>query len=324
MKNSCIILSFLTVLISPLQAQKVSSFSYKLDNGIVVKMERNWANIWVQQRQDAFAPSEQPQSVVVNIRAMGDLTKGSVIKLTSAGKDVKMKDAAPGTYDLKITSSLSGKPGTITFDVNGIVVKPKMKTTVSITIYNYQINIEETQAANKGLAYYESKINRFKGNTEQKLNKGIISFYTRDSHDKKITPDEPATDFNGKIKPGKYDVLITIEISGNVQKIWLENFTMKPDFNYKITTNLNAGEISYSGVARDVKKIHMYPAGIADRQQGTAKPDKTTEIISYEPATSQFACPPGTYDVIISFGNGARYEWRKNIVVRTGVATYLK
>ncbi len=324
MKYSIIVLSYFAILIMPLSAQKVSNYSYSLDNGIVVKMERDWANVWVQQRQDAFTASEQPQSVVVNIRAFGDLIKGSVFKLTSAGKDLRMKDAAPGTYNLKITSPLSGKPGKIAFDVDGIIVKAKMKTTVSVTIYDYQINIDESQGVNKGLAYYESKVNRFKGNTEQSFNKGIPTFFVTGSHDKKIAPDELLAENYGRIKPGKYDLLNTIDVSGNTQRIWLENFTLKPDINYRIIINLNAGEITYAGGLKDVRKIHMYPAGIADRQQGAAKPDKNVEIIAYEHAVSKFACPPGNYDVLLNIGNGSKYEWRKNIVVRTGTRAIVK
>jgi hypothetical protein len=324
MKNSSTAMFLLVLLFPQLQAQKVSNLSYKLDNGINVKMERGWTNVWVQQRQDTFSASEQPQSVVVDFRVMGDLTKGSVFKLTSAGKDVRLKDATPGTYDLKITSNLSGKPGKIAFDLNGIVVKPKMKTTVSITVYQYQINIDETPGVNKGLASYDSKIIRFKGNAEQNINKIMLSFYAKDAHDKKISPVESISDNNGRMKPGTYDVLITFETSGSAQKIWLENFTMKPDINYVIATNLNAGEITYAGQTKDVKKIHMYPAGIADRQQGAARPDKTNEIISCDPAGSKFACPPGNYDVLINIGNGIKYEWRKNIVIRSGVRTGIR
>lgn len=318
MKKSVFILLLAAVIIFPLQAQKVSNYTYKLDNGIVVKMEKKWGNVWVQQSQTAFAPSEDPQSVVVSFRTMGDLTSGSTFKMTNAGKDVRMKDAAPGTYDLKITSKLSGKSGTISFDVAGIVVKPKMKTTVTVTMYDYQINIEEVAGANKGLAGYESKIIKFKGNTDQSPKCGIPSFYPKGVRDKALAPDEKVTDLNGKIKPGTYDVLLSMDVCGYNQKIWLENFTLKADVTYRITANLNAGEITYAGINKDVKKIHMYPAGTADRLQGVAKPDKASEIIVYDPANLKYPCSPGSYDVLIEIGSTPKYEWKKGIVVRTG------
>jgi hypothetical protein len=323
MKKLIILLLFQVVLIIPLLSQTVSNFNYKLDNGIVVKMERAWAHEWVQQRQDPFTGTETT-SVTVNVRTMGDLTQSSVFKLTSGGKDIRMKDAAPGTYDLKITSKLSGKPGTISFDIKGILVKPKMMTTVNVTIYNYQINIEEAPATNKGLAYYESKISRYKGNTEQNLNWGLPTFYAKGAHDKAIAPNEPMADTYGKIKPGTYDLLITLDVAGYVQKIWLENFVMKPDINYKINTNLNAGEITYAGVNREVKQLHIYTAGTADKMQGAAKRDIPKEFITYDRALLKWACPPGTYDVLLNIGNGAKYEWRKNVIVRSGARTDVK
>jgi hypothetical protein len=319
MKKNILILILTTVIILPMEAQKAANYAYKLDNGITVKMEKTWGNVWIQQSQAEFKAGDVQHSVDVNMRLMGELIKpgSTTTKLLSNGKEVKMANAPAGTYDLKITSQLSGKPGTISFDVPGIVVKSKMKTSVNVTLYDYAITIEEVAAANKGLAGYESKIARYKGNTEQKFNWGLPSFYAKGARDKKITPDEPGGDYSGKIKPGTYDVCITIEIAGKPQKVWLENFTMKPDVNYKITTNLNAGEIVYAGTVRDVKQLHLYPLGSADKI-GAAKPDKSIEIISYEPATNVFACRPGSYDVLVNIGNGAKYEWKKGIVVRTG------
>ena len=93
--------------------------------------------------------------------------------------------------------------------------------------------------------------------------------------------------------------------------------------SYKITTNLNAGEVTYAGVTRDVKKLHMYPVGTADRLKA-AKPDKSSELGCYDPATNKFACPPGSYDVLVNIGDGAKYEWKKNIVVRTGMRSDVK
>jgi hypothetical protein len=324
MKKSFISLMFLAVFGYPLIGQTANNFSYKLDNGTVVKTERDWGHIWIQQKQDAFAPNEEPQSVVISVRTFGDLTQNTTFKLISAGKDIRLKDAAPGTYDLKITSKLIGKPGSISFDAQGIVVKPKMKTTVNVTIYKYLINIEEAAAANKGLAGFESRIAWYKGNLDQTMKVGAVSFYAKGAHDKKLTPDVATNDISGKIKPGTYDLMISIDISGKSQKIWLENFAMKADVNYKVTSNMNAGTIAYAGSNRDVKQLHLYPAGTADRVQGATKPDKASEVISYEPAFSTFACAPGSYDVLLVIGTGTKNEWKKNIVVRTGVRTDVK
>lgn len=309
-----------------LQAQKVSNYNYKLDNGIVVKMEKDWGNVWVQQSQAEFKAGEDKKTVAVVMRSMGELlTSGSfTTKLLSAGKEVKMTDTPAGTYDLKVSAKLSGKPGTISFDINGVEVKSKLKTTVTVTIYDYQIIIEEISAPAKGLAGYDSKVIKYKGNAEISPKCGIPVFYAKGVRDKAITQDEKTTEMTGKIKPGTYDVQIGIDVCAQSQKIWLENFTMKPDITYKITANLNAGEVTYAGVNRDVKKLHMYPAGTADRLKGVAKPDKSLERIVFDPAVNKFPCPPGSYDVLINIGPDKKYEWKKGIVVRTGARTDVK
>ncbi|MGD0582735.1 MAG: hypothetical protein ABR974_07285 [Bacteroidales bacterium] len=324
MKKSFIALLFLGVFGYPLTGQNATNFTYKFDNGIVVKTDHDWGHIWIQQKQDAFAPNEEKVSVVISLRTFGDPPQSTTSKLTLAGKEVKLKDAAPGTYDLKITSKLAGKPGSISFDAQGIIVKPKMKTTVTVIIYNYQVSIEETAMSNKGLAGYDSRIAWYKGNLDETMKVGAISFFAKGAHDKKLVPDAATNDISGKIKPGTYDVMISIDISGHSQKVWLENFTIKPDVNYKILTNMNAGTISYAGVNRDVRKLYLYPAGTADRLQGVAKPDKASEVISYEPAGAVFACPPGSYDVLLGMANGTKFEWKKGLVVRTGTRTDVK
>jgi hypothetical protein len=308
-----------------LQAQKISNYSYKLDNGIVVNMEKDWANVWVQQSQADFKPGEDKKSVSVALRSMGDLlASGTTTKLLSGGKEVKTTDTPAGIYDMKVTAKLSGKPGTLSFEINGVEVKAKMKTTVTLTIYDYQVTIEEAAAPAKGLATYESKVIKYKGNTETSAKCGIPVFYAKGARDKAVTQDVKTTELSGKIKPGTYDLQIGIDVCAQSQKVWLDNFTMKPDVSYTITINLNAGEVTYAGVNRDVKKLHMYPAGTADRLKGVAKPDKALERIVFDPAGSKFPCPPGTYDVLLNIGPDKKYEWRKGIVVRTGTRVDVK
>lgn len=312
-----------TLVILVLQAQPVSEYTYKLDNGITVKTERCWNQVWVQQDYSALKAEEKtPLSVVTRI--LGDLSAGSSFKLLRSGKEVKMLGATPGTYDLKLTFKLSGNPGTLSFVVGNVLIKPKTKTIVTITLYDYQISIAESPGSLKGLSLYDLKINKFKGNIEQSSNMGIPTFFAKGKHDKHIVPDESTNNTSGKIKPGTYDVLLSIGISGQAQKVWLENFTMKPDVNYMISANLNGGVIIYTGGNKQVKNIHLYPAGTAATQTGTPAPIKNLELGSYDNLTLTNACPPGAYDVLLTIGNGAKYEWRKNLVVKTGSRTEVK
>jgi hypothetical protein len=323
MKKVIILFMFLAVMVFSLQAQKVLNYTYRLDNGITVKTEQCWNQAWVDQRFDAAKASDQAP-LILSARTLGNLTLNSAFKLYSSGKEVKVQGVKPGTYTMKVTFKLSGKPGSLSFDIDNIIIKPQTKTTVSVTLYDYQILIAETPGNLKGLSSFISKVDRYSGNTEQNPAYGIPTFYSKGARDKPIEPVEITNNKNVRIKPGTYDVLITLGAPGKTQKVWLENFILKPDVSYNITTNLNAGLVEYAGVNRDVKAFHMYPAGTADRQKGTASPDKNLELIKCESQTSISACPPGTYDVLINFNNGARYEWRKNIVVKTGTRTQVK
>jgi hypothetical protein len=306
-----------------LQAQKVSNYTYTLDNGIIVKSEKCWNQVWVDQRFDAIKASDQPLGL--SVRTLGDLTLNSSFKLFSAGKEVKVQGAKPGTYTMKVTFKLSGKPGNLSFDVDNVIIKTQSKTTLSVVLYDYQMLVEEVPGNQNGLAAFSSGVERYKGLSEQNPSCGIPAFYLKGAHDNPVIPSEiSAGNKKGKMKPGTYDVLITLGSPSNPQKIWLENFQMKPNISYNITTNLNAGIVMYSGTNKDVRAIHLYPAGTADKQKGAALPDKNLELIKCETKNLTSPCPPGTYDALLNIGNGSKYEWRKNIAVTTGKRTEVK
>jgi hypothetical protein len=322
-------LLFITILLSGMilsvKGQTVANYSYLLDNGINVKMVHGWNHIWVQPAFEAIKEGVQAAPLAVNISTLGDLIlSGTTIKLISNGKEVKLQGAAPGTYDVKVSTKLSGKPGSLSFVINNVVIKPKTKTSLSVTLYDYQITIFEAQGTLKGLSSYESSVNSYKGSTELKPYLGVFTFYEKGKHDAKITPDEATSETKGKIKPGTYDVLITIGISNQKHEVWLENFVMKPDVSYKIGTNLNAGVVVYAGGNKEVKAMHMYPAGTAAQQTAKPAPDKTREIIIHETSLSGSACSPGHYDILLEYGKGAKYEWKKSIVAQTGVRVEVK
>lgn len=323
MKKIFLLFAIQAILVLLTQAQPVTEYNYKLDNGITVKMERCWNQVWVQQSYAPLAAGDQTP-LTVSMRTLGDLISGSSFKLLNKGKEIAMKGAAPGTYDLKMVFKLSGKPGTLSFVISNIIIKPKTKTTVSATLYDYQMLIDESPASLNGLSSYETLVNRCKTNTIQDIYSGIPAFYPKGNHEKAITPDETTSKTRGKIKAGTYDLLISIAISNQTHKIWLENFQFKPDISYKISTNLNAGGVIYSGPYRDVKAMHLYPAGTAAKQTGTPAPNKSLETIYYENVSIAHCCSPGTYDVLLNIGGGAKYEWRKNIAVVTGVKTDVK
>jgi hypothetical protein len=323
MKKLFFLFFILSLPILSLQGQNVSNYIYLLDNGINVKTGHSWSHVWEQQTYEAIKAGDQSTPLAVNTRTLGNLISSSSYKLLSAGKEVKMQGIAPGTYDLKLTFKLSGKPGTLSFVVGNIVIKPKTKTSLSVTLFDTQVTITETPGTLKGLSAYESNVSSFNGNVEQITYKGVFSFYAKGKRDTKITPDEATSETKGKIKSGTYDILITISISGQKHEVWLENFVMKPDVGYKIGTNLNGGVITYTGGNKEVKSMGLYPAGTAAQQTAKPAPDKTREIIGYENIKSTNACPPGSYDVLLNFGS-AKYEWRKSIVVQTGVRAEVK
>jgi hypothetical protein len=183
--------------------------------------------------------------------------------------------------------------------------------------------VDDSPATLNGMASYETDIDRCKTHTQQDIYKGIPTFYEVGKHDKPLSLAKSESEIKGQIKAGTYDVLISIGISTQTHKVWLENFTLKPDTKYKVTINLNAGGIQYTGGNKDVSALHLYPAGTAAKI-ATPAPNKSLETISYDNMAIANCTSPGVYDVLIDFGKGKKYEWRKNIAITTGNKTDLK
>lgn len=307
-----------------ISAQPVSNYSYKLNNGITVKTEKTWSQVWVQQSYSEMAAGDKTSPVSVNIRTLGSLISGSEYKLMSGGKEVKMQGVASGTYDLRLTFKLSGEPGNLSFIIGNIIIKPKTKTNIDLTLYDYQVMIDDAPASINGMSSYETDIDRCKTHTIQDIYFGIPTFYEVGKHDKPLNLAKVESNIKGQIKPGTYDVLISIGISTQTHKVWLENFILKADTKYKVTINLNAGGIQYTGGNKEVTAIHLYPAGTSSKQTGTPAPNKSLETISYENVSVANCTSPGVYDVLLNYGKGKKYEWRKNIAVTTGNKTDVK
>jgi hypothetical protein len=307
-----------------INAQQVSNYTYKLDNGISIKTERCWNQVWVQQSYSDMVAGDKTSPLSVTIRALGSLISVSEYKLMSGGKEVKIQGVAPGTYDLRLSFKLSGGPGELGFVIGNIVIKPKTKTAVDVTLYDYQVMIGETPGSLSGMSSYETDIDRCKTHTIQDIYTGIPTFYEPGKRDKPLNPAKVESNTKGQIKPGSYDLLVSIGISSQTHKIWLENFIFKPDTKYKVTINLNAGGIQYTGGNKDVSALHLYPAGTAAKQTGAPAPNKSLETISYDNISIANCASPGVYDVLLDYGKGKKYEWRKNIVVSTGIKTDVK
>lgn len=306
------------------QQLKVSQYRYDLENGITVKVEKGWGYVSAQQHTSPGDDGVDPFGV--SVEPVGNSAASAEIEIYAKnGKKVSPADVTAGSYYLNIVCDVAGG-GKIRFRVDGIQIREKTQNRITVALYQIGVSVTERAIPHKGLAHYESRVSRFSGNPEQNLNWGLPAFYKKGNHKKKIPPAEAMTDYSGRLKPGKYDVLISVEIghTGFTNKVWLEGIEFAADKSYQITTNLNAGEVVYVGGKTEVKALHLYPRGSAGRQTGTAKREKKSEILTYEAVTHVQACPPGVYDVLLDYGNGQKYEWLPGIKILSGNRTGIR
>ena len=96
MKKLLILFAFQSALIISLNGQTMTNYTCKLDNGIVIKTEKCWNQVWVSQSYGAMTPADKTP-LSISLRPLGDFTASSSFKLLSSGKEIKLQDAKPGT-----------------------------------------------------------------------------------------------------------------------------------------------------------------------------------------------------------------------------------
>ena len=303
-----------------INSQTISNYVYKFENGVNVVTEKgwNWINLSVSNGILDSAKIKSP--LLVEVRSIGDLVAGSKFKVLKDSSEVNMETLTPGSYKLSVGCSLLQKNGTISFDVNDVVIREKMQTILTISVHDAEIIINESITEADGLTIYEVRIDK---NTGQN---GIIvtpHFYAPGTVSPEIAPVATVSPCLGKIKPGTYDIKTNIELkmTGFAHIIQVKNISLKPDAKYVFSCNLNVGELRYAGDNSNVKAVHLYPAGTASKLKGIAKPQKDIEIFGFERPTWFTVCPPGTYDILLEYTAPVKYEWKRNIVCKVGEQT---
>ncbi|PKN73419.1 MAG: hypothetical protein CVU52_07185 [Deltaproteobacteria bacterium HGW-Deltaproteobacteria-10] len=318
-------------------AQTVANYSYKLDNGVVVKTERGWNYVKVSESFIKQKNHQETGALTVKVRATGNLISTSEVTVLQNGVAFNPGSLAPGNYDLNVTCRLSSaNKGNITFEVRGISIKSVMEndakgistkyimdTSVDITVHDVQIVIEEKAVARKGLARYETRSLNYVG-TGGSWN--LPLFYRPGDRTRKIMPDEPAADYHGAIKPGNYDICqkINIEWLGFEHKIWLQNMELKADTSYKITCILNSAEVIYTGGVYSMKELAFYPPGYAIKMKDKPQRNRKLEVFSHGKPWQTTACPPGTYDLMLDHHGQVQNQWREGVVLEAGKKTEVK
>ncbi len=300
--------------------QTISNYEYKFDNGMKMVTEKGWNLVNISQTFNILDTARTKSPLLIKVNSIGDLISESKFKVFKDSSEVNPEIAAVGSYKLSVECRLLQNNGSISFEVNDVVIKEKLQTILTISVHNTEILIQESNAYNNGLMVYETYVIK---NTGQNGIETTPHFYAPGTVSPEIPPAEALDHYLGKNKPGIYDIKTNIELkmTGFSHIIWLQGITLKPDIRYVFSFNLNVGELRYSGGDSNVKAVHLYPAGTANKLKGVAKPQKNIEVFGFERPSWFTISPPGTYDILLEYGPQIKYEWRKNVVCKVGEQT---
>lgn len=302
--------------------QEISNYSYQLLTGERVKMEKGWKEAAVSQVFDSLTGNKNSNfSIVIKTApVIAGNTSFVVMQGEKARKESFLKS---GNYTLRVVHQLNNKGGRISFDIYPLKIQDKMETHLLVNLSDYGISITRKGRPSGGMGYYQTGV--FAGGQQN----GVSTypyFYAPGNHSVKINPFETMGDYYGKIKPGTYDLLTLIELNmtGFTHRLWLENFRINGDSSYVIQWNLGAAEIRYIGNNYEVKQLILYPQGTAKQKTGKIQRRKELEVLAIERPSSFTFCPPGTYDVLLDFGSGSKFEWRENVKCKAGERTEVR
>jgi hypothetical protein len=309
-------------------AQSVSDYHYTLENGIEVVTDHGWNFVFIYEQTDEFDNKDQAE-LKLNAYAVGDMLAGeNTFELLSAeGRRVpglednpRVYHLGPGTYSAVCTLPLKDGAGEISFKINNIQAEAAESTTVSAVFNEVGITVEEEGDTKGGLAAYSAFSEIYAGERGPAV---YPHMYKPGDHSQRLKPAESINDQTHRIGPGIYDLFLDMDIScaGFGYEIWLNNIELKEDTRTNVTVNLHGSEIevrSASGSRPDM--IHFYREGTADKIG--LNEDKDLELYAIEGPGCE--CPAGTYDILLNYGYGERYEWKKSVKCLIGEKTLIE
>ncbi|GEM_PF-3631877 len=348
MKRRLLLTLVLSILFSSLgTAQKVEGIRYVTEFGIPVKIEKSWHFSKVTQNFDI---KETPEGT----KRQFDFNIGwyPIIKLTDF--EIKVMNAKgevvdkpkpgtppaslpPGKYSAEITGTYAEGFGKVSFLITGLELKdpptvppaqgkkavPKSSiTSVRLDFNLPQVRIRKSPADLKGKTRWDLETFWAPGKKEA----GYVGRPKLFEAGKLVQGIEGA-DWWGTYKPGKYDLLLSADISraGKSFDVRIPGINMEANTRYQIDFVLNGGAVIVKSQNMP-HLIHFYLPGTADKagdiKSWTQYPPN--ELWRIEGPGYPVCCPPGTYDILFNFGHGAKYEWRKNIRIDVGSLVELK
>lgn len=303
-------------------ARSVTDYRYALENGIEVVTDHGWNFVFVYEQTEEF-DDEQKAELKLEARSVAGMLAGknTFELMTSDGQRTAGLEGRPGVYHVDpgaysaaCTLPLEDGKGEISFHIEDIKAVAGESTTLSAVFNEVGIELAEEADAKGGLATYGALSRIHDGERGPTI---YPHMYRSGSHDDELDPAESINDQTHRIAPGTYDLFLEMDIScaGFKYRIWLNGIELKKDTRTNVTVNLHGSEIevrSASGNRPDM--IHFYRKGAAN--EIGLEEDKDLELYSIEGPGC--ACPAGTYDILLNYGYGERYEWKKSVPCRIG------
>jgi hypothetical protein len=345
-KQTFMVLSLLAMLAAGLSAQKIASYSYASADGLAVRMEKTWAGANVSQ---VFSESETPAGaasrVLFEIDWKAEISaisqeiwlsnaKGALVDRPVPGKPSKALPA--GSYNAAVVVNY-GEWGLARFNLTGIVLKPapaaaraaagakrapsarSTLTTLKLDFNLPLVKFSKKPTPLQGLARYESVTWWAPGKRDGAGYIGRPSLFppgVKDPH-KRLKPQVGAEQW-GAVKPGSYDLLLSVEFgrSGQGSEIRIPGMKLLPNFDLRVDLVLNGSAILVKGETVP-PTIRFYPPGTAGKARKPAgAPGQALWSID-DPGTKT-VCPPGDYDILYDYEKENRIEWRPGVRLEAG------
>ncbi|MFO8062761.1 MAG: hypothetical protein R6U31_07545 [bacterium] len=309
-------------------ALTVSDYHYELDNGTVLETVNGWDFVRHYTRTDTITEKDKRMDLYLEFVDTGRLlagksgvtiinSKGDSVTVDSGEESFKLK---PDDYTLLVKLPLINSNGFISYKAEDIETDGIHYKEITFLLHDIELTVMEEDKNMHGLAQYMPEVHTYEGEKAK-----FSSYPGIFRNGEEIEPDESINDFTHRIKSGKYDMRIEMDMSwaGYKYIIMLNDFEMKKNTVYIPRINLNASSVKMDESFEDYPSlIHFYPIGTANEIGLTEKPE--LEVFKIESPRGPHVCPPGGYDVLLNYDYGARYEWKKNVNFFVGDNTVIE
>ena len=313
MKRGLICLILLSSILFPAFGRRLRVINYRhtFADGLSCVPLSGWGQISVDHLSEPLEKEGGSSILEIRFGSAGSMVFADTSVMV-IGESLEMSyrrpsELEPGKYVAEMRlETVRGQ--SVMFTVRNIKIEPMTYNILDVGLNCCTVTVEARRSGLKGRSECHFDAIMF---PEDKIRAGysVKVSYSEKGRENGY-PVEGLWDNRHRVYPGVYDITCDISLThgGGNYKLLFEDFEPKADMYYYFVICLDGGYLRCTG-GKGSERLHFYPAGMSDSYPPAEKPE--FELFTLERGASGEAMdlPPGSYDVLVEYRDGASYRW---------------